>query len=290
MSNQASPQAAIRQSWTPGAGRAGTAAHPVGEPLGRLAPGQALPGELLLRDGTPAMIWPLLPTDAEMLREGFRRLSEDSRQYRFLMALTELSEPMIQLLVDSVDGVHHIALVLVVLPPDGEEGPVGVAHLLQDPADPASADIAVTVIDDWQGHGAGSALVAALMQQRPAEVTRLRTLVAADNRASLALLAGAGRVSSGLPALGVLDVTVELPAAPRTPTAAETASLIPAVERYLKLIRQVAELNRALTVQWVETASALSGELWRQILVEPVTARRGTVAGAGGMQHARSEN
>ena len=36
---------------------------------------QVLPGEFTLRDGTPAMIWPLLPTDAETLREGFRRLS-----------------------------------------------------------------------------------------------------------------------------------------------------------------------------------------------------------------------
>jgi putative transposase len=44
---------------------------------------------------------------------------------------------------------------LSVLPPDGEEGPAGVAHLLQYPDDPATADIAVTVADDWQGHGPG---------------------------------------------------------------------------------------------------------------------------------------
>jgi GNAT superfamily N-acetyltransferase len=266
MSKQASPEAAVRQSWMPGAGRTPAAGHPAREPLRRPACGPGLPGEFLLRDGTPAMIWPLLPTDTEMLREGFRRLSQDSRQYRFLTALTELNDPMIRLLVDSVDGVRHIALLLIVLPPEGEEGPVGVAHLMQDPADPASADVAVTVIDDWQGHGAGAALVSALLQQRPVEVTRLRTLVAADNRASLALLAGAGRVSSGLPAQGVLDVTVELPVAPRTPGAAGKVSPIPAVERYVKLVRRMAELNRALTVQWVETASALSGEVCRQVL------------------------
>ena len=32
------------------------------------APGPALPGEFVLRDGTPALIWPLLPTDADTLR------------------------------------------------------------------------------------------------------------------------------------------------------------------------------------------------------------------------------
>ena len=49
------------------------AAHQIGETLAHLAAGQALPGEFFLKDGTPAMIWPLLPTDAETLREGFRR-------------------------------------------------------------------------------------------------------------------------------------------------------------------------------------------------------------------------
>ena len=60
------------------------AAHQSGETLARPASGQVLPGEFVLQDGTPAMIWPLLPTDAETLREGFRRLSPDSRQRRFL--------------------------------------------------------------------------------------------------------------------------------------------------------------------------------------------------------------
>ena len=175
--------------------------------------GQVLPGELALRDGTPALIWPLLPTDGEALRVAFRGLSRDSRRRRFLGVVDELDDSMIDRLVTSVDGVHHIALVLIVLPADGQEGPAGVGRLLQYPGDLATADIAVTVADDWQGRGAGTALASALLQRRPAAVTRLRTVVAADNRASLALLAGAGRMSSGSPERGVLDVTVELPAA-----------------------------------------------------------------------------
>ena len=179
-----------------------------------LQPGdQMLPGEFLLRDGTPAMIWPLLPADAQTLRLEFRRLSPESRRRRFLTMPNELDDSMIRRLVGSVDGVQHVALVLIALPPGGQEGPVGVAHLLQDQRDPSAADIAVTVADDWQGRGVGTALGAALMERRPAAVTRLRTVVAADNRASLALLAGTGRVSSGRPSMGVMDVTVELTAA-----------------------------------------------------------------------------
>jgi RimJ/RimL family protein N-acetyltransferase len=174
---------------------------------------ETLPGEFALRDGTPALIWPLLPTDGRALREGFRHLSPRSRRRRFLTAIGELDGALLRHLVDGVDGVHHIALVLTVLPPDGPEGPVGVARLVQDPADPSTADIAVTVADDWQGRGVGSALVAAILRRRPTAVRRIRTAVDAENRASLALLAGAGRLSSGQPHLGIIDVAVDLTAA-----------------------------------------------------------------------------
>jgi RimJ/RimL family protein N-acetyltransferase len=172
-----------------------------------------LPGEFALRDGTPALIWPLLPSDARTLREGFRRLSPESQRSRFLSPLSDLDEAMLGLLVDGVDGVHHVAVVLVVLPPGGLEQPVGVARLIQDPSDPATADIAVTVADQYQGRGVGAALVRALMERRPAGLRRIRTVVDADNRASLALLAAAGPVSTSRTRRGVVDVTVELPAA-----------------------------------------------------------------------------
>ena len=269
------------------------AAHQGRETRARPASGQVLPGEFVLQDGTPAMIWPLLPTDAETLRDVFRRLSPGSRYHRFLQVLDQLDDPMIRLLVDSVDGVHHIALLLTVLPPQAQEELIGVAHLVQYPDDPATADIAVTVVDDWQGRGAGTALVSALLARRPAAVTRLRTLVAAGNRASLALLARAGRVSSGLPEQGVLDVTVELPAGTRARSAVEKAAdfwaqgarklidqtymfpplpqagLIPAVERYLEFVQRMAEMNRDLTVKWVQAASALSGVASEQVPAEP---------------------
>ena len=179
--------------------------------------GEVLPGEFLLRDGTPAMIWPLLPTDAETLREMFRRLSPDSRQHRFLRLLDQLDDSMIRRLVDSVDGVHHLAFLLIVLPPEGEQGPVGAAHLMLYPDDPTTADIAETVLDDWQGRGAGAALLSVLLERRPAAVTRVRTVVEAGNSAALALLAVAGRMSLVMPERGALEVTVELAPMPGSP-------------------------------------------------------------------------
>jgi hypothetical protein len=71
-----------------------------------------LPGEFRLPDGTPALIWPVLPTDAETLRDMFRRLSGESRQHRFLTVLRELDDSMIRRLVDSVPqrGVLNITV------------------------------------------------------------------------------------------------------------------------------------------------------------------------------------
>ena len=178
---------------------------------------------------------------------------------------------------------QHIALLLTVLPPEGKEEPAGVAHLLQYSDDPTTADIAVTVVDDWQRRGAGTALVSALMARRPAALTRLRTVVEADNRASLALLARTGHMSSGLPERGVLDVTVELFSASQARTAVERAAglwaqgarkfidqthlfpwlpqadLIPAAERYLEFVQRMAEINRDLTIKWAEVVSAQFG-------------------------------
>lgn len=77
----------------------------------------------------------------------------------------------------------------------------------------ATADIAFTVADDWQGRGVGTALAEALLGRRPAAVRRLSTEVDAGNRASLALLARAGRMSASVPVRGVVGVTVDLAAA-----------------------------------------------------------------------------
>jgi RimJ/RimL family protein N-acetyltransferase len=164
--------------------------------------------EVTLRDGTPALIWPLLDTDRDLLREGFTELSPASRQQRFLTALPALSATMLQLLVDDVDGVDHLALLLTVLPADGSARPVGVARLVRYRSDPSTADVAVTVTDAWQGRGVAGALLAELLRRRSEGIVRLRTTVAADNRASLAMLARLGTMTTHCDSPGVLIAEV----------------------------------------------------------------------------------
>ena len=67
----------------------------------------------MLDDGTRGIVWPVLPTDRAGLAEGYRHLDVESRYRRFLTSAPRLSEAMLDHLVDEVDGVDHVALVLI---------------------------------------------------------------------------------------------------------------------------------------------------------------------------------
>jgi GNAT superfamily N-acetyltransferase len=66
---------------------------------------------------------------------------------------------------------------------------VGIARYVRDTDDPQAAEIAVTIIDDWQGRGLGTELVAQLSERARSEgIRRFTALVAADNPAMARLL------------------------------------------------------------------------------------------------------
>ena len=169
--------------------------------------------ELQLRDGTPAMIWTLSPNDGQGLQENFKGLSRESRYNRFLSTVANLSEGMLRRLVDDVDGLDHHALVMVVFPADGPEVAVGVGRIVRYRDDPAAADIAVTVKDDWQGRGIATELLNALIEERPEGVERLVTFVTIHNAASFAMLRRLGTMHTELAGADTVEVRIELPTA-----------------------------------------------------------------------------
>ena len=166
--------------------------------------------ETALRDGTPAVVWPLLPGDREVLRAVWSRMSPESRFRRFFIDLPELGEDLLHLLVDTVDGVDHVALVLIALPADGTEEVAGIGRVVRDPDRPGVADVAVGVPDEWQGRGVATALLAELVSRRPAGVHRLATHVVAGNAASMAMLARLGELVVTGVDHGVNDVEIDL--------------------------------------------------------------------------------
>jgi RimJ/RimL family protein N-acetyltransferase len=177
--------------------------------------------EVRLRDGTAAWVWPLLRTDRALLAAEFARLSPESRRRRFLSPVVSLSEDMFDHLVDDVDGVDHVALVLFAENGDAFD-PVGIARIARYPDLRDTADLGVTVRDEWQGRGVASALLPALMRHRPEGVERIVTDVTVDNRASVAMLEALGPTEAENTGFGLREVTVDISSWPREPSAALT--------------------------------------------------------------------
>src|SRR6516164_862224 len=62
---------------------------------------------------------------------------------------------------------------------------VGVARYIRDADDPRAAEIAVTIVDDWQGRGLGAELLTRLSDRaRQAGIHRFTALAAEIGRAS----------------------------------------------------------------------------------------------------------
>jgi RimJ/RimL family protein N-acetyltransferase len=145
---------------------------------------------VVLGDGTAVTLRPLVPADRDGLAAAFARLSEISRYRRFLSPMPRLSSSLLRFLTD-VDQWSHFAWVAIVDEPAGPAG-VGVGRFVRL-ADPAVAEPAITVIDDYQGRGLGGILLDALMREAIGHgITRFEGVVLTDNAASRAMLARAG--------------------------------------------------------------------------------------------------
>jgi RimJ/RimL family protein N-acetyltransferase len=107
-------------------------------------------------DGAPVVIRPIRPDDKGMLSDGLRRLSPQSAQRRFLTPKRSFSRAELRYLTE-VDGRDHVALVAE-NPVDPVRRLIAVARFVRLQDDPESAEVAVTVADEWQGRGLGSLL------------------------------------------------------------------------------------------------------------------------------------
>ncbi|HEY1346099.1 MAG TPA: GNAT family N-acetyltransferase [Streptosporangiaceae bacterium] len=156
---------------------------------GRLAghrPRPAVTGRpIALRDGSKVLIRPVQPADAPLLADGFARLSDRSRRMRFLARKDQLSAAELRYFTD-VDHHDHEALGAL----DQADGRgVGVARYVRDAEDRHTAEIAVTVVDDWHGRGLGTELLTRLCGRARSEgIHRFTALVADDNMAMAGLL------------------------------------------------------------------------------------------------------
>ena len=173
------------------------------------------------------LIRPVRSADAPLVAEGFTRLSPRSRQMRFLTRKKQLSSAELRYFTD-VD--HHDHEALVALNPADGRG-VGIARYIRHRSDPDAAEIAVTIIDEWQGRGLGTELVTRLScRARHEGIYRFTALVAEDNAAVARMLRN---TSASLASRGPGTTEYEIPLVPpgkstATPAAGRYQDRIPA--------------------------------------------------------------
>ena len=162
----------------------------------------------LLKDGTPLLFRPIRKEDRELLRDGFDHLSDEARYTRFFRQVRHLTEQQLDYLTD-VDFKTHYAWVAAVAQ-EPVEG-VGVSRWIRLIDTPDDAEVAVTVVDEFQRKGIGRTLLTLAMASAvEAGVRSFRAWIVSDNRATLAMLKKMG-AAPGHWESGVLELSVPLP-------------------------------------------------------------------------------
>jgi len=166
------------------------------------------PASVSLRDGSTMSVRQVQPSDKEALAAGFERLSPESRYRRFFSPLQRLTDADLRYLTE-VDHIDHEAL--IAFNSDGET--VGVARYVRG-EQPAEAEVAVTIADDWQGRGAATALLEHLVTRARANgIERFVAVILQENADAIELFRS---LASGDPqarrtAAGQIELVLELP-------------------------------------------------------------------------------
>ena len=167
----------------------------------------------VLRDGARVTLRVVRPDDKALLRRGFERLSPASRYRRFLATKSYLSDAELAYLTE-VDGHDHFAMGAVVEDAQGAEEGVAIGRFIRSNTDPGVAEVAVAVVDDWQGKGLGTLLLLRLVAAaRERGIERFAGQVLASNDAIRAVLAQLQSVRT-LEEGNELAVQVDLPEVP----------------------------------------------------------------------------
>jgi GNAT superfamily N-acetyltransferase len=123
------------------------------------------------------------PGETDVLDAVFAGLSDHSRYLRFHGATPRMTGPVRRKLA-AVDGRRHLAV--AAFGPDGE--PVGIARLVS--LGLRDAELAIEVVDAWQGHGIGRRLLTTIAARgREEHYTRLVAEVLTENTGMRVLLA-----------------------------------------------------------------------------------------------------
>lgn len=163
----------------------------------------------VLYDGAVVFLKTIGSDDKGSLLDAFERLSPESRFLRFFAAKPALSEREARYFTE-IDGESHFAIAAGRRRADGATEGLGIARFVCRATDHDEAELAVAVVDDWQGRGLGRILLARLVaaaQERG--LKRLVGTVMAENDAMIHLLATTAKAELSLRG-GFVEAIVEV--------------------------------------------------------------------------------
>ncbi len=137
-----------------------------------------------LSDGTDMVIRPIRPEDAEIEAKFVRELSKESKYFRFMNSVQELSQEM---LVRFTQIDYHNEMALVAVKRNSDEQ-IGVCRYTTN-LDKKSCEFALVVSDRWRGKGIAHLLMQRLMEiARGRDLERMEGSVLANNHKMLHLM------------------------------------------------------------------------------------------------------
>jgi RimJ/RimL family protein N-acetyltransferase len=147
--------------------------------------------ETQLSDGRQICLRTIRPSDEAQIRAGISDLSDRSRYLRFFSAFREPPESIVKQL-SAVDGHDHIGWGTILLNGD-DNPPIAAAHAIRSEDDPLLGELAIAVLDEFQGYGVARSLLAALLFDCAREnLPQLEMQVLGENRAAANLLTELG--------------------------------------------------------------------------------------------------
>ncbi len=146
------------------------------------------------KDGQTVVIRPISPEDAELEQEFVKNLSAETKYFRFMNTLRELSQSQLVRLTQ-IDYDREMAFVAVT-EIEGRSVEVGVARYAMNP-DGESCEFAVVVADDWQGKGLARRLMGVIIDTaRSRGIKFMNGDFLAENRRMIKFVSGLGFVLS----------------------------------------------------------------------------------------------
>ena len=160
-----------------------------------------------LRDGRSVEIRALRPDDETQMLAAVSRTSPQSLYRRFFGVKKDFSQSEKAFFLNA-DFTHHVALVASVKRNERAEIVGGARYVV---AEPGIAEVAFTVIDEFQGKGVGSALMRHLiLLARRASLKQLVADVLPENTAMINILKRSGLPAAMTRTRGVVHVSLDV--------------------------------------------------------------------------------